>query len=112
MLNKLRNIVETNAAMPIRGPEYMYVLSPAAHIGLDSLFTNQQRFLGRVGIAGGLIVNSYAGHPAREVLDGRAWHAPGRHADDRDLAVGVKPDRLARRWRALLQAHRGHAAVW
>lgn len=63
MLNKLRNIVESNAAMPVQGPEYMYVLSPGAHVGLDSLFTNQQRFLGEVEVAAGLIVNSYAGIP-------------------------------------------------
>lgn len=70
-LDKLIDLVETNAAAPIMGPEWMFVMSTTANSKLAQLLTNQQRFveqmgagtIGRAEVAAGLIVPTYRDIP-------------------------------------------------
>lgn len=71
LLDQLVDLVETNAAQPIMGPEWMFVMSTTANSRLAQLLTNQQRFvesmgagtIGRSEVAAGLIVPTYRDIP-------------------------------------------------
>jgi hypothetical protein len=70
-LDQLIDLVETNAAAPIMGMEWMFVMSTTANSKLAQILTNQQRFveqmgagtIGRAEIAAGLIVPTYRDVP-------------------------------------------------
>lgn len=64
--DQLIDMVETNAAAPIMGSEWMFVVSPTANSKVAQLLTNQQRFDGLVGtsvVAAGLTVPTYRDVP-------------------------------------------------
>jgi hypothetical protein len=70
-LDLLIDLVETNAAAPVMGMEWMFVMSPTANSKIAQLLTNQQRFLGNGGggnigtaqLEAGLVVPSYRDVP-------------------------------------------------
>jgi hypothetical protein len=61
-LDELIDMVETNAAMPIEGDDWMFVMSSAAKSKVGQLLLNQQRYED-VTVAAGLIVASYKNVP-------------------------------------------------
>jgi len=61
-LDELMDLVESNAAMPV-GSEYMYMMSPRMVSNVSQTLTNQQRFMGEIEVAAGLIVPTYRGVP-------------------------------------------------
>ena len=63
MLDEVKDLAEENAAMPVQGEQWMWVMGPRAKTKIDQLLVNQQRFEGPIEVAAGLIVNSYAGIP-------------------------------------------------
>ena len=63
MLDEVKDLAEENAAMPVQGEQWMWVMGPRAKTKIDQLLVNQQRFEGTIEVAAGLIVNSYAGIP-------------------------------------------------
>lgn len=65
-LNQIIDLVEQNAAAPVVGNDWMFVMSTTAASKIAELLTNQQRFLGNnpsVTIAPGLNVPSYRDVP-------------------------------------------------
>ena len=62
-LDEMKDLVEEQAAMPVEGEQWMFVMSPRAKTKIDQLLVNQQRFVDKVEVAAGLIVGSYAGIP-------------------------------------------------
>jgi hypothetical protein len=66
-LNKLIELVQANAAMPVVGQDWMIVASTAIISSIGALLTQQQRFLGNgqtdVSLAPGLNVPSYRNIP-------------------------------------------------
>lgn len=65
-LNQIIDLVEQNAAAPVVGNDWMFVMSTTAASKVAELLTNQQRFLGNnpgVAIAPGLNVPSYRDVP-------------------------------------------------
>lgn len=70
-LDQLIDLVETNAASPIMGTDWMFVMSSTSNSKIAQLLTNQQRFvetmgagtIGRAEIAAGLIVPTYRDIP-------------------------------------------------
>src|SRR5579859_296695 len=63
MLDEVKDLAEENAAMPVQGEQWMWVMGPRAKTKIDQLLVNQQRFEGPIEVAAGLVVNSYAGIP-------------------------------------------------
>jgi len=63
MLNQLIDLAETQAAMSVFNSQWMIVGSNTAFSMVAGLFTNQQRFMGEVEVAAGLIVPSYRDIP-------------------------------------------------
>ena len=62
-LDLLIDLVESNVAEPVESSEWMFLMSPAAISRLSQLLINQQRFVDKVEIAPGLIVQTYRGVP-------------------------------------------------
>jgi hypothetical protein len=62
-LDLLIDLVESNVAEPVESNEWMFLMSPAAVSRLSQLLVNQQRFVDKVEIAPGLIVQTYRGVP-------------------------------------------------
>jgi hypothetical protein len=62
-LDRLADMVETNAAMSVFDGSWMYVLSNTAYSRLSQLLVNNQRFVDRVEVAAGLQVPTYRGIP-------------------------------------------------
>lgn len=62
-LDSLIDLVEQNVAEPVENDEWMFLMSPTANSRLSQLLINQQRFVDRVEIAPGLIVQTYRGVP-------------------------------------------------
>lgn len=61
-LSQLMSMVEANAAMPI-GSNYMFLMSPEMVSTVADTLTNQQRFMGEIEVAAGLIVPTYRDVP-------------------------------------------------
>ena len=61
-LDELIDMVEANAAMPIEGDDWMFVMSSTAKSKIGQLLLNQQRYE-EVEVAAGLIVESYKNIP-------------------------------------------------
>lgn len=61
-LDELIDMVETNAAMPIEGDDWMFVMSSAAKSKVGQLLLNQQRYE-EVEVEAGLIVATYKNIP-------------------------------------------------
>lgn len=61
-LDELIDLIETNAAMPIEGDDWMLVMSSTAKSKVGQLLLNQQRYE-KVEVAAGLIVDSYKNIP-------------------------------------------------
>ncbi|MET9073841.1 hypothetical protein ABZX95_17075 [Streptomyces sp. NPDC004232] len=63
-LDEIIDLVETNAAMPIGGSDWMFVMSPRMNSAVAQLLVNQQRFQApTVNIGAGLNVPSYRDIP-------------------------------------------------
>jgi hypothetical protein len=62
-LDLLIDMVESNVAEPVNNSEWMFVMSPTANSRLAQLLINQQRFMGEVSVAPGLIVPTYRDIP-------------------------------------------------
>jgi hypothetical protein len=62
-LDLLIDLVESNVAEPVETSEWMFLMSPNATSRLSQLLVNQQRFVDKVEIAPGLIVQTYRGVP-------------------------------------------------
>ncbi len=63
-LDELIDIVESNAAMPIDGSPWMFLMSGRMVSAISQLFVNQQRFMApTTNLGGGLNVPSYRGVP-------------------------------------------------
>ena len=61
-LDELIDMVETNAAMPIQGSDWMFIMSSTAKSKVGQLLVNQQRYE-QVEVAAGLIVDTYKNIP-------------------------------------------------
>ena len=61
-LDQLMNMVQTNASMPILGPDWMFVCSSTVISKVAQLMQGQQRFA-QVQVAPGLLVDSYRNIP-------------------------------------------------
>jgi len=61
-LDQIIDLVETNAAAPVEGAEWMFVMSPTANSKIAQILAAQQRF-DRVEVATGLVVMSYRDVP-------------------------------------------------
>lgn len=63
-LDELIDLVESNAAMPIDGSPWMFLMSGRMSAAVSQLFVNQQRFMApTTNLGGGLNVPSYRGVP-------------------------------------------------
>ena len=62
-LDELADMVESNAAEPVFDDSWMYVMSNTAVSKIAQLQTPQQRFMGQVEVATGLIVPTYRNIP-------------------------------------------------
>lgn len=62
-LDRLADMVESNAAMSVYSSEWMYVMSNTAWTKMAQLLVNQQRFVGQVEVAAGLNVPTYRDIP-------------------------------------------------
>lgn len=62
-LDVLIDAVEQNAAQPVTDQSWMFVMSTTANSKIAQLLTNQQRFVGEVEVAAGLIVPTYRNVP-------------------------------------------------
>jgi len=62
-LDAVIDMVESNVAEPVENDEWMFLMSPSATSRLSQLLINQQRFVDKVEIAPGLIVQTYRGIP-------------------------------------------------
>lgn len=62
-LDRVADMVETNAAMSVFDGAWMYVLSNTAYSRMSQLLVNNQRFVDKIEVAAGLIVPSYRGIP-------------------------------------------------
>lgn len=62
-LDLLIDLVESNVAEPVETSDWMFLMSPNAVSRLSQLLVNQQRFVDKVEIAPGLIVQTYRGVP-------------------------------------------------
>ena len=62
-LDMVIDMVENNVAEPIQDDSWMFVMSPSAHSRLAQLSLINQRFVDKVEISQGLIVDSYRGIP-------------------------------------------------
>ena len=63
-LDELIDLVESNAAMPIDGSPWMFLMSGRMVSAVSQLFVNQQRFMApTTNLGGGLNVPSYRGVP-------------------------------------------------
>jgi hypothetical protein len=63
MLDRMIDMVETNAAMPIFDDSWMFLVSPTANSKISQLLQNSQRFVDKVEIEAGLIVPTYRDIP-------------------------------------------------
>jgi hypothetical protein len=63
VLDEIADMVNTNSAMSVFDASWMFVLSNTAQSKIAQLQTNQQRFLDKVEVASGLLVDSYRGIP-------------------------------------------------
>ncbi|MFD1145971.1 SU10 major capsid protein [Saccharothrix hoggarensis] len=63
MLDRLADMVETNAAMSVFSSDWMFVMSNTAESRIAQLLQNQQRFMNSVEVAAGLLVPSYRNIP-------------------------------------------------
>lgn len=61
-VNALMSLVSRNAGRPL-GSGYMFIVSPDGESMFAELLQNQQRFMGEVEIAAGLVVQSYRNVP-------------------------------------------------
>lgn len=62
-LDRLADMVETNAAMSVFDSHWMFVMSNTAYSRISQLLESQQRFNDRVEIAAGLLVPTYRDIP-------------------------------------------------
>jgi hypothetical protein len=65
-LDQLIASVTRRAAMPVDSAPFMFVMSSSMKLAVEALLTNQQRFLGSIEVAAGLLVPSYKGVPMVE----------------------------------------------
>ena len=65
MLDKLITTLSTRAAVPLQAGRWMFVMSQGMKVFVESLLTNQQRFV-EVQAPAGLLVPSYKGLPILE----------------------------------------------
>jgi hypothetical protein len=63
MLDQLIDMVETNAAMSVFDSNWMLIMSNTAVSKIAQLLQNQQRFVGQVEVAAGLLVPTYRDIP-------------------------------------------------
>lgn len=63
VLDKLIDMAESNAAMPIFDDSWMFVVSPTANSKIAQLLISQQRYNDKVEIAAGLLVPTYRDIP-------------------------------------------------
>ncbi len=63
MLDQLIDTVEMNAAQAVQDANYMLLMSSTANSKIAQLLVNQQRFVGEVEVATGLIVPTYRNIP-------------------------------------------------
>lgn len=62
-LDRLADMVEQNAAMSVFSSSWMYIMSNTAVSKVAQLLQNQQRFVGQVEVAAGLLVPTYRDIP-------------------------------------------------
>jgi hypothetical protein len=62
-LDKLIDMVESNAAMPIFDDSWMFLVSPTANSKISQLLVSNQRYVDKVEIEAGLIVPTYRDIP-------------------------------------------------
>lgn len=65
-LDTLIASITKRAAMPVSAAPFMFVMSPSMKLAVESLLTNQQRFMGEIEAAAGLLVPTYKGVPIIE----------------------------------------------
>lgn len=65
-LDSLMALVSANAGLPVNGGSYMFIMSPAILGSVSQLLSSQQRFMGTIEVAAGLIVPTYRGVPLVE----------------------------------------------
>ncbi|MEZ0089933.1 hypothetical protein [Streptacidiphilus sp. EB129] len=65
-LDSLMALVSANAGLPVNGGSYMFIMSPAILGSVAQLLSSQQRFMGEIEVAAGLIVPTYRGVPLVE----------------------------------------------
>jgi hypothetical protein len=65
-LDTLIASITKRAAMPVMAAPWMFVMSPSMKLAVEALLTNNQRFLGEIEVAAGLLVPSYKGVPIVE----------------------------------------------
>jgi hypothetical protein len=66
ILDSLMAQVSSNAGLPVNGGSYMFIMSPAILGSVAQLLSSQQRFMGEIEVAAGLIVPTYRGVPLVE----------------------------------------------
>jgi hypothetical protein len=65
-LDQIMAMVAANAGMPTSNPNWMFIMSPALLGSVSQTLTAQQRFMGEVEVAAGLVVPSYRNVPMLE----------------------------------------------
>jgi len=65
-LDQLMALVSSNAAMPVGANNYMFIMSPGILGSVSEILQAQQRFMGEVEVAAGLIVPTYRKVPLIE----------------------------------------------
>lgn len=65
-LDQIMALVAANAGMPTSNPNWMFVMSPNMLGSVSQTLTAQQRFMGEVEVAAGLVVPSYRNVPMVE----------------------------------------------
>jgi hypothetical protein len=66
ILDSLMAQVSSNAGLPVNGGSYMFIMSPAILGSVAQLLSSQQRFMGEIEVAAGLIVPTYRSVPLVE----------------------------------------------
>lgn len=65
-LDQLMALVAANAGMPTSNPNWMFIMSPNMLGSVSQTLTAQQRFMGEIEVAAGLVVPSYRNVPMIE----------------------------------------------
>lgn len=65
-LDQIMALVAANAGMPTSNPNWMFIMSPNLLGSVSQTLTAQQRFMGEVEVAAGLVVPSYRNVPLIE----------------------------------------------